>query len=198
LGNHLSISKKAAVSMSAASLVLGLGIGAGATAYLMPHAATPGNSGSSSVATPSASASEASSTPESVNKKTQAEAKKTVDAFLEDVRKETVAFANGRDDATSLKEYYSDSYSHLQAGLPVKEGEKIIGQFSTLFMIDGEAKVETEETDFLLEGDVASIRGDKFKVTIDGKTLDNSDSEGSGKMVLVFADDKWSISKLEK
>lgn len=190
----MSISKKVAVSMSAASLVLGLGIGAGATAYLMPS--PPVSPSVEATANPSAS--ETAAPPESVNKKTQAEAKKVVDAFLEDVRSETVAFANGRDDATSLKEYYSDSYSHLQAGLPVKEGEKIIGQFSTLFMIDGEAKVETEETDFLLEGDAASIRGDKFKVTIDGKTLDNSDSKGSGNLILAFADDKWSISKLEK
>lgn len=179
--------------MSAASLVLGLGIGAGATAYLMPPS---GNGGSSSVE--ASNAPEATAPPEGTNKKTQAEAKKKVDAFLEDVRKETAIFANGRDAATSLRDYYPDSFSHLQTGIPAKDGEKVIGEFSTLFMIDGAAKVETKESDFLLEGDTASIRGDKFTVTIDGKTLDNSDSKGSGKLSLIFADDKWSISKLEK
>ena len=183
------IGKKAAVTISALSLVVGVGIGLGAASCAAPDVApSPSETQSASPSPTAATATQSSSL------KTQGEAKKKLDIFLEDVRRESAVF--GATD--SFEEKYKDSYTHLQQGTPQEDARTVIETFSLLFQMDPEAQVLTEEADFALEGDSARVKGSDFSLTVNGKTVDSSEDEGAGTLILTFADDQWFISKMEQ
>lgn len=200
----MSISKKAAVSISAATLVLGLGIGAGTT-----YAVTAGNGSSpqsNASASPDAPQVTKTASPEDVAKgKTQEGAKATVDAFLKQVATDLPDYEAGLSGKKTVAEQdavfmekFAKSISFLKKGAFTPEQTKeMVGSFAQLYIFDKDAKIESEPSAYALEGDTAVIKGTDFKLTIAGKVQEQKpDPEGknTGKMTLSFENEKWFIS----
>lgn len=202
----MSISKKAAIGMSAASLVLGLGIGAGATMAVSSNTQAAPSAGVSASASPEASQASKGASPEDAAKgKTQEGAKARVDAFLKQVAVDLPEYEKGLSgnlDAANqnavFAEKFAKSSSFLKKGAFTPEQAKgMIGSFAQLYIYDKDAKIDSDASSYALNGDTAVIKGTDFKLTIGGKVQEQQpdpSGKSTGKMTLSFESDKWLIS----
>jgi hypothetical protein len=186
MGNLLNSRLKTIATTSLLALTLSLGM----------SACTGTDQGGSNPA-PSASSAQ-------VDLKTQAEAKKTVDAFFKQVSVDLPEYEKGlagkKTDAeqdAAFDEAFKKSSEFLKPGSFTPEQTKtVIGSFAQLYIYDKEAKIESDESKFELSGETAVIKGTDFTLTLGGKVQEQqADPEGkAGRMTLTFEDDKWLIS----
>lgn len=193
----MTISKKAAVSISALSLAVGLGIGFGVSSCAGP------------VATPSTSTSPTAvpSSPETGVQgglKTQEDAKKTVDAFFKQISTDLPVYekqllgksTDAEMDAVFAESFKSSSGYLKEGAFSPEQAKELISSFAQLYIYDREAKIESKESSYELGGDTATIKGTDFIITIDDKVQEQQLEPGkeAGKMTLIFEGDKWLIS----
>lgn len=138
-----------------------------------------------------------------VDLKTSAEAKKTVEAFFAqvsaDLQTYDVELASKKTPAEQdalFAEAFKKSSAFLKPGAFTPAQEKAaIEPFASIYMYDNAAKIEADESKYVLSGDTVTVKGTDFKLTIGGKVQEQKPDNGkSGSITLTFADNKWLIT----
>lgn len=92
---------------------------------------------------------------------------------------------------------FKQSAAYLKPGAFTPEQTRVlIGSFAQLYIYDKSAKVESKESSYELSGDIATIKGTDFVLTLGGKVQEQQPSASgkTGKMTLSFEGEKWLIS----
>lgn len=151
-----------------------------------------------------------STTQEQLTKRTAAEAKSTLDGFFKSVTSETVnvlktpakAPTDTNKSATAdeiaaanldrIKTGYPMSYGYLnENALGTAGAVKLIAFYAYPAAADPGTVVESSESAFHLDGDIATIRGTDLKV----KSGDGKSSEfAPGDITMTFSGGRWTIS----
>jgi len=199
----LAISKKAAVVASVLSLAVGLGAGFGAGSLThqggagsVPSATSTSASSGSAVPAPSASPGV-----------TQADAKKTVDAFFAQVAADTDIYESnlggGKTDAqisTAFDESFSKTFTFLKPdALTSQTRHAMVAGFAQFYIIDPGAKIEAPESAYELNGNTATVKASDFVIMLHGKVQEQkaAPSGKSGQLTLTLENGKWLISGFE-
>lgn len=178
---------KRTVAISLLALTLGLGL-AGCTT---PPLATD----ASASATPSG-------TP--VGDNSAAGAKKMMDSFLAQMEAELPAFRSkitetmSEDEAVALfEESFPRTLGYVKEGtLTPLESYELASKFAHFFLMQKNTEIGSEPSDYVLNGNTATIRSNQFEVWFGGRAEDSrpSESNETGELTLSFEDGRWIIS----
>lgn len=206
---------KRTATLSLLALTLGAALAGCATAAPAPgpSATDAVASASSSPSTSTESADSASTAPVDAgsDEKSAAGAKKATDAFLFQINKDMGAFITATMATTDsgkqlsdaefyalLKESSTGTAAYLKTGsFDDKQIKNLFTQFGSVYYESkgvGEVEIATDESDFVLTGDTAVIKGESFKASIDGAPVAVSEVN-SGDLTLEYVDGTWLVSE---
>lgn len=135
--------------------------------------------------------------------KTQAGAKHTVDSFLTQVSTDLSEYESSltgknteADKINAFNDAFKESAGYVKSGaFSPEDTQSLLSSFAQIYVYDRDAKIESQESDYKVEGNTASINGSDFHVTLDGKVQEHPTADKSnGKLTLTYDGSKWLIS----
>lgn len=205
---------KRTATLSLLALTLGAALAGCSTAAPAPGPVQATDAVGSASSSPSAESTDSASTAPvdaGSDEKSAAGAKKATDTFLFQINKDMAAFVTATmataDSGKQLSdaEFYAllnesstGTAAYLKSGsFDDKQLKNLFKQFGSVYYESkgvGEVEIATDESDFVLTGDTAVIKGESFKASIDGAPVAVSEVI-SGDLTLEYADGTWLVSK---